>query len=225
MVLALGVPRYAEAVSIVVLGQNSTPHGNAAGKAAVRALVSGALDDPATTRIVIRGGPDNPDAVAAAVLARLMIAERLDVEVAYVAPVATPATRRYGLPHGPAADTLAQSGNARAVPLIRDDAATVLLGRARQLGEGGAKLHGESYVDNERLFTGDVRGVVIEPLPEAPGVRARLDHPLRRRWETGRAAQTGGTNLVVEREGVLTDRVVKRSTFYRHHVDLLLVLP
>ena len=35
----------------------------------------------------------------------------------------------------------------------------------------------------------------------------------------------GGTNIVVEREGALTDRVVKRSTYYRHHVDLKLVLP
>ena len=194
-------------------------------KNAVRALVDGALGDPAATRIVIRGGSDNPDAFAAAVLARLMIAERLDVEVAYIAPAATPATRRYGLPHGEAAERPARTGNARAVPLIRDDAATVLLGRARQLGEGGAKLHGETYVDNTRLFLGETRGIVIEPLPEAPGVRARLDHPLRRRGATGRAAQTGGSNLVVEREGVLTDRVVKRSTFYRHHIDLLLVLP
>ncbi len=194
-------------------------------KSAVRALVADALDDPSLTRIVIRGGSDNPDAFAAAVLARLMIAERLDVEVAYAAPAATRATSRYGLPHGPAAEQLATTGRARAVPLIRDDAATVLLGRARQLGEGGAKLHGETYVDNTRLFLGETRGIIVEPLPEAPGVRARLDHPLRRRWHTGRAAQTGGTNLVVEREGVLTDRTVKRSTFYRHHIDLLLVLP
>ena len=55
-------------------------------KSAVRALVADALDDPSLTRIVIRGGSDNPDAFAAAVLARLMIAERLDVEVAYAAP-------------------------------------------------------------------------------------------------------------------------------------------
>ena len=45
------------------------------------------------------------------------------------------------------------------------------------------------------------------------------------RWVHGRAAQTGGTNVIVEREGIVTQRVVKRSTFYRHDVDLRLVRP
>ena len=44
-------------------------------------------------------------------------------------------------------------------------------------------------------------------------------------WLAGRAAQTGGTNLIVEREGVRTERVVKRSTFYRHHLNWKLVRP
>jgi hypothetical protein len=37
--------------------------------------------------------------------------------------------------------------------------------------------------------------------------------------------QTGGIDLVVEREGALTPRVVKRSTYYRHHLDWKLVRP
>lgn len=201
-------------------------------KKAVRDAVSAQLSDPAVTRLVVvprspEGGGDNPDAFFAQVLAALMTLERLDVEVAYVAPAPTEATARYRLPHGRGAETLAQTGVARAVPLIRDDAATVLVGYARHLGSDGAKLHGETYVDNERLFDGEVRGIRIEPLPVAPGVRARVERPLSfgRGWRRGRAAQTGGTNIVVEREGILTPRVVKRSTFYRHHIDLLLVLP
>lgn len=195
-------------------------------KKAVRALVDGALGDPATTRIVIRGGSDNPDVLAAAVLARLMIAERLDVEVAYIDPrqprdqEMVPASRT-----ARPAERSAWTGNARAVPLIRDDAATVLLGRARQLGEGGAKLHGETYVDNTRLFSARHAASSSNRCPRRRALVPGLITCLRRCWATGRAAQTGGSNLVVEREGVLTDRVVKRSTFYRHHIDLLLVLP
>ena len=140
-------------------------------------------------------------------------------------PSVTAATTRYGLPHGPAALDLARHGDARELPLIRDDAATVLVGTARHLG-ADAKLHGESYVDDSRLFAGSVRGIRIEPTREAPGLRARVERRLRSgRWHIGRAAQTGGTNLVVEREGVVTERIVKRSTFYRHHVDWKLVCP
>lgn len=203
-------------------------------KRAIRERVAAHLADPAITRLIVapghpESGGDVPDAYLAQVIAALMIDERLDVEVAYVAPFATEAVARYDLPHGPDAEGLAQLGTAREVPLIRDDAATVLVGYARHLGGGGAKLHGETYVDSERLFTGQTRGIRIEPTISEPGLRARVDSPIRigrwiNPWHTGRAAQTGGTNIVVEREGVLTPRELKRSTFYRHHVDLKLVL-
>ncbi|WP_156525576.1 MULTISPECIES: hypothetical protein [unclassified Gordonia (in: high G+C Gram-positive bacteria)] len=191
---------------------------------AVRRVVESALSDAPSRLIVEPGDCAYPDVLLAEVVAILMISERLDVEVAYTPSYATPATRRYGLPHGQAAVDLARDGDAHALPLIRDDAATVLVGSARHLGADGAKLHGESYVDDARLFTGSVRGVRIEPTREAPGVRARVERTLRQgSWHVGRAAQTGGSNLVVEREGVLTERTVKRSTFYRHHIDWKLV--
>lgn len=195
--------------------------------AALSRAVTAALADAAVTRLIVvpPEGGDHPDAALANVAGVLMRHERLDVELAYVAPAATPATRAYGLPHGPAARELADAGAAQELPLIRDDAATVLVGAARHLGADGAKLHGETYVDSERLMNGDVRGVLIEPLTEAPGVRARVQRLLPGGWLSGRAVQTGGTNLVVEREGVLTPRVVKRSTFYRHHIDWRLVRP
>ncbi|WAC56972.1 hypothetical protein [Gordonia sp. SL306] len=195
-------------------------------KRAIRAAVADVLIDPDASRVVVTPlDGAGADAYLAQVVAALMISERLDVEVAYAAPSPTRATAVYGLPHGVGATALAERGRAQAVPLIRDDAATVLVGRARHLGADDAKLHGETYVDNERLFTGEVRGVEIEPLRGAPGLRARLDRPLiNGRWHLGRAAQTGGTNIVVEREGTITPRVLKRSTFYRHHVDMNLVL-
>lgn len=204
-------------------------------KAAAKTAVTAALQDSGVTRLIVeprvstRVAPtiaDEADAFFAHVLAALMIADRLDVEVAFTPAEATTATRRYGLPHGPAARELAEHGTADTLPLIRDDAATVVVGRARHLGAEGAKLHGETYVDNERLFDGEVKSVLIEPTVDEPGVRAQVERLLLPgRWVHGRAAQTGGTNVIVEREGIVTPRVVKRSTFYRHHVDLRLVRP
>lgn len=204
-------------------------------KTAIRAAVTAAVADPEVTRILVeprvaeRVAPtlaDEADTFFAQVLAGLMLSERLDVEVALVAAEANGATRRYDLPHGPAARELAEHGAATSVPLIRDDAATVLVGRARHLGAEGAKLHGETYVDSERLFHGEVRSILIEPTLTAPGLRAQVERLLLPgRWVHGRAAQTGGTNIVVEREGVVNPRVLKRSTFYRHDTDLRLVRP
>ena len=191
--------------------------------------VAAAITGDGTHRLIVavrevpRGG--NPDVLLSQVVAVLMRRERLDVEVAYVPDEPTRATAVYGLPHGRPAWELAENGAAQRLPLIRDDAATVLVGRARQLGAGGDRLFGESYADSDRLFDGEVRGVVIEPLTETPGVRARVQRRLPGGWRRARAVQTGGTNVVVEREGELTERVVKRSTFYRHHEDWLLVRP
>nr|WP_156150462.1 hypothetical protein [Gordonia sihwensis] len=201
--------------------------------------LAGLLDDPsagsaatasagAAPRIVVAPTDSDamaPDAFLARVVAALMKLERLDVEVAYVAPHATAATGNYGLPHGDAAMRLAETGTAQQLPLIRDDAATVLVGRARHLGAAGEKLHGECIADSATIFDGTVRAVEIEPLTVEPGVRGRRARALPGGWKSGRAVQTGGTNLVVEREGELTDRVVKRSTFYRHHIDWRLVRP
>jgi hypothetical protein len=44
-----------------------------------------------------------------------------------------------------------------------------------------------------------------------------------RRWVSGRAAQLGTTGALVVRDGVCGTRTVKRSTFYRHIEDWLLV--
>ena len=198
--------------------------------AALARQVSSIVDDPAITRLIVAPpkrseSGANPDVFFSAVVGVLMRHGRLDVELAYAAPEATAATANYGLPHGDAAMTLAETGTAQALPLIRDDAATVLVGRARHLGADGAKLHGETYVDSERLFDGEVKAVVIEPITTGDGVRGRVQRLRPGGWLSGRAVQTGGLNLVVEREGVLTERVVKRSTFYRHHVDWNLVRP
>ncbi len=190
----------------------------------MRAGVAKAVADAAVTRVVVVAGPDHPDAYLGAVVARLMIAEALDIELAYVAPEPTPGTAVYGLPHGAAAAELAVSGTAVALPLIRDDAAVVVIGEARHTGENGS-FTGETIVDSERLFLGEAKTVLIRPTREAPGVEGALQKRFRPKWVAGRAVQTGGVDVVVVRDGRRAPRPVHRSTIYRHHEDWKLVCP
>ncbi len=175
-----------------------------------RADVDPLLDGP--TRLVVVGD----DADLAAVLTRLMRTERLDIELAYVSGKRSAATRVWSLPTGKRAVGLALRGTAAPVALARDDAGVALVGRATLTG---SPLTGESYVDSVLLFSGATRGLVIEPTDE--GVRASLGR--FRPWVSGRAAQTGTTGLLLTRDGVPHERVIKRSTFYRHTADWRLV--
>jgi hypothetical protein len=142
----------------------------------------------------------------AMVLSRLLRADRLDVEVAHV--------RR------PWSARRARSGAAVRVPLIRDEAGTVLTDAALWLppGETSRTVTGEAVVDDTVLFNGEVAGVRIEPTSVLPGLRARvLTGRMRpRRWVTGRAAQLGTTGTLVVRDGVTAARPARRSTFYRN---------
>ncbi|MCV7421052.1 peptidase M50 [Mycobacterium yunnanensis] len=141
----------------------------------------------------------------AVVLARLLRADRLDVEVAHV--------RRWRARR-------ARTGTARRVPLIRDETGAVLVEAGLWLppDDSVRTLTGEAVVDDTLLFDGEVNGVRIEPTAEVPGLRARvLTTRLRpRRWVTGRAAQLGTTGVTVVRDGVRAPRPARRSTFYRH---------
>jgi len=173
-------------------------------------------------RLVVVGA----DADLARILTRLLRIDRLDVEVGYVPQRRTPATAAYRLPTGWRAGRRSRRGSAQPVPLIRDDAGTALVGVGRWLPvDGAAVLHGEGIVDDAALFDGDVTEVLIEPMGTAPGVRAGVpDRRGRvRRWVAGRAAQLGTTGALVVRDGIDSSRTVKRSTFYRHIEDWLLV--
>ena len=167
------------------------------------------------------------DADLAAVLNRLLRAERLDIEVAYVPRRRTAATRVYRLPAGRRAARRSRSGSARRAPLIRDETGSVIVGQANWLPDPSTSerlLHGEAIVDDNPLFDGDVAGVCIEPTPSLPGLRARVHGPgLRRRWITGRAVQLGSTGVAVVRDGVPAPRAARRSTFYRNVEGWLLV--
>jgi hypothetical protein len=171
-------------------------------------------------RLVVVGA----DADLAAVLTRLLRANRLDVEVAYVPPRRTRATRIYRLPAGRRAARRARAGAAHRVTLIRDETGSAVVGRAGWLpADGGRLLRGEAVVDDTTLFDGEVAEVRIEPTPATPGLRARVPGGLWRRWVAGRAAQLGSTGVTVVRDGVAAPRAARRSTFYRNVEGWLLV--
>lgn len=156
---------------------------------------------PTYRRLVVVGS----HADLAAVLTRLLRADRLDVEVAHV--------RR------PWQGRRALTGTATRVPLIRDETGTVVTRSAHWLPQQGEPaIRGEAVVDDALLFHGEVTGVRIEPTTTMPGLRARtLSGRLRpKRWVTGRAAQLGTTGALVVRDGAQVPRPVRRSTFYRH---------
>ena len=113
---------------------------------------------------------------------------------------------------------------AQRVPLIRDDTGHAIAGTAMWRGADGP-LHGEAVVDDTTLFDGNVGWVRVEPTAAMPGLRAAVVTARgdRRRWVTGRAAQLGTTGARVTRDGVASERTVKRSTFYRHVKGWLLV--
>ena len=162
-------------------------------------------------RLVVLGA----DADLASVLTRLMRAELLNVEVAYVPRHRTPATRAYRLPAGRRAARRAVRGSARRVPLIRDETGSVIVGSAVwRPADGERLLHGEAVVDDAVLFDGDVAEVTVEPTAALPGLRARVSGT--RRWLIGRAAQLGGPGISVIRDGVAAPRPVRRSTLYRN---------
>jgi hypothetical protein len=142
----------------------------------------------------------------AAVLTRLLRADRLDVEIGHA--------------DGWWAARTARRGTARRVPLIRDETGQVIVGAAEWTG---APLQGEAVVDDTQLFDGEVPGVRIEPTLRMPGLRAAVTGQGRRRWVTGRAAQLGTTGAEVVLDGVPAPRPVRRSTFYRHTHGWLLV--
>ena len=146
-------------------------------------------------RLVVVGA----DADLATVLSRLLRADRLDIEVAYVPRRRTTASRVYRLPAGRRAARRARRGSPQRVNLIRDETGSVIVGRARWLpADEQQPARGEAVVDDTRLFDGDVTPVAIEPTLAMPGLRASLGRTLapldrRPRGPVGQHRGDGGT--------------------------------
>lgn len=186
-----------------------------------------AAHDP--RRLLVAG----TDADLAAVLVRLLRTERLDIEVAYLPSGRSVVAAVWGLP-GSAAASLALHGLATPVPLVRDDAGGVLVGRAEV-----RDLTGECYCDDVLVLRGAARRLVVAPTRggiavragrtgRLPGGRVRAVAPTAVRGRgsaVGRAVQVGGRPMTVVSDGVAHPRQVPRWSWYRHTADWLLVQP
>jgi hypothetical protein len=164
-------------------------------------------DDP--ERVIVAG----TDADLAAVVLRLLRAERLDIAVGFVPHRRTRASRLWGLPADPL--ELALHGEPSAFPLVRDDSGGVLVGRG-SLGP----VNGEAYCDDQLALRGRAKRIEVMPDP-AGGVTGRVVRFGRRTREFhGRAFQTGCHPTTVIHDGITHPRPVPRWTWYRHPVDL-----
>jgi hypothetical protein len=169
-------------------------------------------------RLVVLG--DDRD--LAAVVLRLLRAERLDVEVGYVPAVRrSAAAANWGLPTGAGtALDLAVSGRAVPVPLVRDDAGGVLVGRGELLD-----VRGEAYCDDVLVLRGRARRLMVTPGPAGVRVTVATGRLRRSRRAAGRAVQIGCEPADVHHDGMVHPRAVRRWTWYRHTADLRLVRP
>jgi hypothetical protein len=181
-----------------------------------RSAFEAMLADHAPDRLVVLGD----DRELAAVVLRLLRAERLDVAVGYVpADRNSAAAACWRLPTRPAAALdLAVSGRAEAVPLVRDDAGGVLVGRGEL-----RDLRGESYCDDELVLRGRARRMIVTPGPAGVLVAVHVGRLRRPRRAGGRAVQIGCEPVTVVCDGVAHPRPVRRWTWYRHTADLRLV--
>lgn len=205
---------------------------------------------PEPLRIIVHGS----DAALSAVLTRLMRADALFAEVAFVPTQ----------PHSTAAATWgidgtwaqALTGHVHPIPTIRTDKGQVVAGAAELTHVGDEQFLGEVIVDDATLLlrTEDsdtpgrprygTYGARIVPTIDAPGLAAAVINtaaqpPARRLWQpetpthnvdaaslrTGRAVQCGGRDILVTLDGVPAPRPVTRTTFYRHLRDTQAVRP
>jgi hypothetical protein len=177
---------------------------------------------PAPGRVVVAG----TDADLAAVVLRLLRTEALaSTEVAYLpADPGSAVADAWGLPTAPAAAAaLALRGEPDRVPLVRDDAGGVLLGRGEL-----RPVRGVVWCDDDLVLRGQASRLVVTPVaPVGVDVRAVRTGALglgrRTRASLGRAVQIGCLATTVVCDGVPQPRPVTRWTWYKHTEDLRLV--
>ena len=169
-------------------------------------------------RVVVLG----TDAALSAVLTRMMRADYLWAEVAFIPVGGTTAGRNWGLPDAvPEALELALRGEVRPVPLIRNDAGLAVAGSATISQWEGEEITGEIIVDDHVLlrhlggegtrFDG-IFGARIVPMTDAPGIAAvRAVSPVAAE-AGGEAEEAGRTPGLRRRLGTwLADSVSPRT--------------
>jgi len=135
----------------------------------------------------------------------------------------------FGLPGQPEqAMRLALHGDVDPVPLIRDDAGGVLVGRGVL-----RRVRGVVYCDDDRVLRGAAPRLEVSPDPGA-GMDTSVGGLLVRVWSgrlfrrgitesSGRALQIGCAPNQPVIDGVEHERPVRRWTWYRHTANLRLV--
>ena len=129
------------------------------------------IDDP--LRIVVVGD----DAALSAVLTRMMRADYMWAEVAYVPVIdgaASTAAQNWNIPtDSDAAWKLALEGTVRPVPLIRNDTGLAVAGSATVSAWNHGPMVGEIIVDDATLVQGEKQfGARLVPMLDAPGILA-----------------------------------------------------
>ena len=170
-------------------------------------------------RVVVVG----TDAGLAAVVLRLLRADRLDLPVGFWPRdrERSAVARLWGLPDE-TVFRFACDGEPVPIPLIRDDNGGVLVGRA--LVE---PVHGEAYCDDALALRGRARRIEVTP-DLAGGVQGRVVHrgwPRHTEAFRGRAFQVGCHPTTVTSDGITQPRPVSRRTWYRHTEDLRAITP
>jgi hypothetical protein len=191
------------------------------GRDDVDPLLTGVGPDAEHDRLVVLGD----DADLAAVVLRLLRAERLDVPVGFV-PLAeeSDVAITWGLSadRGRALD-IALGGEPDRVPLVRDDNGGVLVG----LGRIGP-LRGVAYCDDTQVLRGPAKSVRVVPhAADGGGIEVTVAHRglFNRKSQTthGRAFELGSLATKVVRDGVPHDRPIRKWHWYRHTEDLRLI--
>ena len=164
------------------------------------------------------------DADLAAVVLRLLRKEQLSgVSVGFVPSSPDSAVASiWRLPTQPLrALALALRGEVDPVPLIRDDAGGVLVGR----GTIGT-VRGVAYCDEQVALRGPARAIEVEPDTGGPGLAVKVVKGafFKRPVDfSARAFQLGCLPTRPVSDGVASPRAVSKWTWYRHTEDLRLV--
>jgi hypothetical protein len=184
------------------------------GKAEVDPLLSAHPDAP----LIVVG----TDADLAAVVLRLLRKEKLTGTPVGFVPAApgSEVARRWGLPLDPTrALEVALTAEPDPVPLVRDDAGGVLVGKGTI-----HSVRGVAYCDDFVALRGSARSIEVWP-DRADGLAVRVRKGLFKSAETvtSRAFQIGCTPTRPRYDGVEHPRPVERWTWYRHTEDLRLI--
>jgi hypothetical protein len=191
------------------------------GKDDVDPLLTDIGSDVEHDRLVVIGD----DADLAAVVLRMLRAERLDIAVGFV-PLSqeSDVAITWGLSgdRGRALD-VALGAEPDLVPLVRDDSGGVLVG----LGRIGP-LRGVAYCDDTQVLRGPAKSIRVVPhAADGGGIEVTVAHRglfnRKAQTEHGRAFEVGCLATTVVKDGVRHDRPVKKWNWYRHTEDLRLI--